>query len=470
MPSPNALWVSPVPEHQLLAGTYTVDVTPPEGIHAGCWMLHTALAEGAHDPLEVTAIVLRNGETTVALVGIDVCMIDEATAHETRRRVAALTGIAPEAVLINASHNHAGPVRGRGLVETSIEGEALEQWQLALPSRIAGAVYGAARRLRPAAVGFGTGSVPGVGVNRVEREQPVDDSVWVMRIDDSSGRVLAVAVAFACHPVTIGGQTRLWDTDYPGPLRRQLSEELGLSGCLFLQGACGDVAPWDFWFGNPSPKPHSFETRDELAERVAAAAIDVTRAIRTEAAVSLRASTTMLELERRRMAWPAAEVAERASAHVARPDDDYPELWAPDVHTATSAQQFPDYYQKHALSLYRSFDEQRDVPVRAEIQAIAIDGHALIANPFEPFTEIARAIVAGSPFADTRVLGYSNGYSGYLPPPADYAKIDGWSLDQILDQDHARWAYGITTAFVGPEASEQVIEESVRTLERLSEA
>ncbi len=451
----------------LLAGIYSVDITPPEGVHAGCWMLHTALAEGAHDPLEVTAIALSNDGTTVAIVGVDVCMVDEATAREARRRITELTGLPPEAVMINASHSHAGPVHGQGLIETTVEGDALDQWRFVLPSRIAGAVYGAVRRLEPAAVGFGTGQVPDVAVNRVDRALPIDDSLWVMRIDDLNGQPMAVGLAFACHPVTIGGQTPLWDTDYPGPLRKRLIDGLGVSGCLFLQGAGGDVAPWDFWFGNPSPKLHSFETRDELAERIAAATIDVAHEIQAGRDARLSSSTMTLELDRRQMPWPAEEVAARAASHVSRPDDDYPELWAADVHTATSAQRFPDYYQKHALSLYKSFDDLRDVPVRAEIQAIAIGDHALIANPFEPFTVVGRAIVAESPFADTRVLGYTNGYSGYLPPPGDYSKIDGWSLEQILDQDNARWAYGITTAFVGSDASAQVIEQSVESLRQL---
>jgi hypothetical protein len=452
---------------RLEAGFHRADVTPPEGVHAGCWMLHTALAEGAHDPLEVTALALRSGGTTVALVGIDLCMIDEATAVETRRRVAELTGLPPEAVLINASHTHAGPAPGDGLVASTIEADALEQWRFSLPSRLAGAVYGAVRRLQPARIGFGVGNVPGIAVNRVDRTKPIDESLWVLRVDDSQGRPIAVAVAFACHPVTIGGQTRLWDTDYPGPYRRLVSERLAGAGVLFLQGAGGDIAPWDFWFGNPSPRLHSFETRDELAERLAGETVAVAEGIATQPSLVLRASSRMLELKRRQMEWPAEEVAARAAAHLSRDYGDYPELWPPDLHTATSAQRFPDYYQEHSLRLWRSFDELRDVPVRAEIQTIALDGHALTANPFEPFTEIARAVVAESPFDDTRLLGYSNGSSGYLPPPADYAKIEGWSLDRILDQDQARWAYGITTSFVGPDASAEVIEQSAAALRGL---
>ena len=456
-----------MPDGALLAGAYTVDVTPPEGVHAGCWSLHTALAEGAHDRLEVTALVLADGTTTVALVGVDACMVSESAAADARRRVTGLTGIPAAAVLINASHDHAAPRYIARVGEQTLAGDALDQYALAMPGRIAGAVYGAYRRLQPARVGFGTGRVDGVSVNRVDRTQPVDDSVWVLTVEKRDGEPLAAAVSFACHPVTIGGQTRLWDTDYPGPLRRRLRAELGVADCLFLQGAAGDVAPWDFWFGNESPRLHCFETRDDLADAIAAEAVRVAGSIEVGDRLRLAHGTTALELQRRRFPWSLDEVAARAAAHVATPEDEYPELWADTVHTATSAQRFPDYYQKYALILYRGLIEQREVPVPAELQAVALGDQALIANPFEPFTDVGAMIAGRSPFAGTRVLGYTNGYAGYLPPPADYAKIEGYGLAEILDQDRSRWAYGITTAWVGPEASAEVVDASVACLERL---
>ena len=467
MPGPSSRWVRQMASGELTAGSYTIDITPPEGVHAGCWGLHTALAEGAHDRLEATALVIGDGSKVVALVGVDACMVSEAATSEARHRITELTGIPGDAVLINASHDHAAPRYIPKIGEAGVDAPSLDQYELALPGRIAGAVYGAFRRLQPARIGFGRGRAGGVSVNRVDRTQPVDDAVWVMRVESAAGEPLAVAISFSCHPITIGGQTRLWDTDYPGPLRTRVRAELGVADCLFLQGAAGDTGPWDFWFGNESPRLHSFETRDELAEAVATAAIATARGIVPESELHVAHGSSMLELGRREFPWSAAEVGARAAAHVPPSEDAYPELWASTVHTATSAQRFPEYYQWYALVLYQSLIDERSVPVRAEIQAIALGEHALIANPFEPFTEVARMVAERSPFADTRVLGYTNGYAGYLPPPADYAKIDGYSLGEILDQDRSRWAYGITTAWVGRDGSEAVMDASVRCLEQL---
>lgn len=451
----------------LLAGASTVDITPPEGVHAGLWGLHTALAEGVCDRLEISALVVGSGEALVAVVGVDAAWVDEVATAEARRRIERLTGIPPEAVLLNASHDHAGPRLTRGLEEVTIDGDALDQYALALPSRIAGAVYSAYRRRRPARVGFGRGRAPGVSVNRVDRTRPVDDTVWVMRVDQDDGAPLALAVSFACHPITIAGHTRLWDSDYPGPLRARIRAELGVDDCVFLQGAAGDVAPFDFWFGNEAPRPHSFACRDDLARALADAAVATAADVETLAALPIEAASVTLDLPRRSFPWSAAEVDARAAAIEPTPEADYPELWEPSVHTATSAQRFADYYQRSQLELYRQLIAERDVPVRAELQALRFGDHALSATPFEPFSALAASVAGASPFPDTRVLGYCNGYAGYLPPPDDYALIDGHGLADILDQDRFRWAYGITTAFVGAEASAEVIAGSGRTLERL---
>lgn len=108
-----------------------------------------------------------------------------------------------------------------------------------------------------------------------------------------------------------------------------------------------------------------------------------------------------------------------------------------------------------------------DRPVAAELQTLRLGEQALSATPFEPFTALAAHIRAGSPFPDTLVLGFSNGANAYLPAPEEYEKIAGESLDEIIDQDRNRWAYGITTSHLGPEGSAEVVRASIADLEAI---
>jgi neutral ceramidase len=452
----------------LRAGTSRVDITPPNGHPFSSWGLRTGVAVGIHDPLLAQALVLDDGERALAIVALDLCNVARAFTDDVRQRVQSLTDIPPEAVLLNSSHNHSGPpgVPQRSGVSLGQTPPAYAPYAAALPDLVAGAVFSAYYNRRPARIGAGMGQAAGISVNRVHRNDPKDEQVGVLRVDAADGQPIATVARFSCHGTCMAGQTLLWNADFAAPLRDAVQR--GRAGeTLFLQGCAGDIAPWDFWFGNDEAKRHTYENRDELGARLGAEVLRVLPTIHTTGDVRLGFSSRMLPLERRKLAWDHDELDLLARSLENATPPAFPEVWPDDLHTANSAQRFPLHYQRGAVRMYRDMRARKDEPLLAEVQALAIGNvAAIVANPFELFNGAGLEIQSKSPFgaAPTLVLGYTNDYLGYLPRTQDFRLIADVPLEEVLDQDRYRWAYGITNTHVQDGELDKLIAASTEAL------
>lgn len=454
----------------LKIGVGRADITPPYGLPPGLWRLRTGLAVGRREPMLAQAMVFDDGENEVAIVATDLVFVSREITDAARERIQRLTGIPPQAVLINAAHNHGAPslMRGSG-IQAVAHAAGFEGYAAVLPDLIAGAVYQAHYHRQPARVGVGTTHAPGLSNNRVHPDAPVDDTVSILRVDDAAGRPRAALVSFACHPITMGGQTLLWHAEYPGPFRAAVEAAYPGVECLFLQGCAGDVAPWNYWFGNDEALPQTYEHRDRLGQSLARVVVEALSKIATHEAGCVAADSWRFPLARRHLPWSAEEIAAVAARLSAASEPEYPEVWPDDLHTMNSAQRFPLHYQRGAVTMYADMKHRENLPLDVEIQAVAIGDTAIVGNPFELFNRQGARIRERSPFATTFVLGYCNDSQGYLPGTDDFDRIADIPLEAVLDQDHYRWAYGITNTNVERGEVERLIGQSARLLERLRE-
>src|SRR5438034_11739997 len=94
------------------AGAYAIDITPrkfPISVNGG---MQDRQATGTHDRLHARCLVLDDGQTKLALVVCDSCMIPREILDEAKRLASQATGIPIDKMLISATHTHTAPTVG----------------------------------------------------------------------------------------------------------------------------------------------------------------------------------------------------------------------------------------------------------------------------------------------------------------------------------------------------------------------
>jgi hypothetical protein len=225
------------------AGAARRDVTPREGVPMwGYSARHAALSVGTLDPLYAEALVIQAGDKKLAIVGLDLGRSPaEASLQRIRQRIKSEAGV--EYSLIAGSHTHHGPVleltdeagKGKGRFDAAL------RYYREMEDSIVAAIVEANSKLAPARMAAGSIQLEGFNRNRHTKQavKPSDRDLAVMRLDDASGKPIAILVNFTAHPTMISGTTLRFSADYAGAMKAEVEKATG-ARVIFMQGAAGD--------------------------------------------------------------------------------------------------------------------------------------------------------------------------------------------------------------------------------------
>ncbi len=374
------------------AGVAVVDITPAPGLLQAGFAMRTEPAIGVHDPLTVRAVVV--GDT--AMVAVDVVGINEDLTARVRERVP----LPHSGVCIAATHTHGAPESTPGRLSRSVDPGFLQSIEDGCVEAIARALENA----RPARITFGYGADPGVARNRRHDDGPLDRALPVVRFQDAEGKVFAVMVAYACHPVVLAADNRLMTADYPHYVRQSLEEAYPGAVAVFFTGCAGDAnnghtahASWTL-AANPE---RSFATAERLGRRIGEAALAAPEAETGDRVAALaadvRVNLTRLEQE------PLPVLAEQWR----------PELALADPERATILRAWIAWADR--------FSNQPPGSWTGRVSVLDWGGVLVIGLPGEIFAETALLIrEACGPESPVFVIAYAHATPGYIPPASEF--------------------------------------------------
>jgi hypothetical protein len=238
------------------------DITPPEAVSlAGSF--GARVSERVCDPITATVLVLESGGDHVVWITCDLVAIADELRDAVRARVAALPGLDPKKVILNATHSHSAPELrpANSFKGVKLPVMQVEDLQAFIAGRIVQAVEQAWRGREAGGFSYGLSHAV-IGRNRrtVDREgrstmygditKPEfshiegyeDHTLNVLTTYNLAGELTGVLLNFAC-PVQ-AEYLREVSADFlhetRGELRRRVGRKLFVAAQI---SAAGDIAP-----------------------------------------------------------------------------------------------------------------------------------------------------------------------------------------------------------------------------------
>jgi neutral ceramidase len=241
------------------AGAAKAVITPKESLWMAGYAARTAPAAGTLHELYVRVLALEDAQGHQAvLVSSDLLGIPRSISENVSQALAKKFGLPHDAIMLNASHTHCGPVLRGALYDAypldDAQKKKIEAYSSELESTLVRTVGEALARRVPATVSVGQGSTdfavnrrnnrePDVPVLRASHalQGPTDHSVPVLAVRQPDGKLLAVVFGYACHNTTLGIQQ--WNGDYAGFAESNLEEAHPRAVALFFMGCGADQNP-----------------------------------------------------------------------------------------------------------------------------------------------------------------------------------------------------------------------------------
>ena len=426
----------------LYAGAARVKLDPPRGLAMLGYGGRVGRNSGVYDDLAAQALVLDDGTTKVAIVGVDLLAIGARISDDIRDRAAARTGISADSILVCATHTHSAPAFNIFATPRAdakpAEGRDLE-WERALPEKIATAIVQAHKNLESATLRAATANFT-LGIHRrlkrpgrqvqtaANRSGPTDAEVIALGAYRANGTPIAFLMNYPCHGVVLCEDNLLYSRDRPGFAMDEIeTAAFSLSGVqpisIFIQGATGNIDPrsrGNFEVAEQHGRAMGRSTFEALQHAPSAAEARIA-ARRIPLNLKLKDSSAELAIAR------ACVTQTQASLDGHRGGDGYQLKRLRDHH----AQSLASLSALEALEEQNRRDRRVDMTSRelaTSITLITVGSLAIVGIPGELFVELGLAIKANPYFAQTFVAGYCNDLIGYIPTRAAYDE-GGYEVD-----------------------------------------
>ena len=393
-----------------LAGWASLEITPDIPCPMGGYGARSGPANATHDPLYVHALALGTEAQQAVLLLCDLVAVDEMLVHQVRAQVA--TRFPGVTTWIGATHTHSGPNVARSLSLTSEPPDPAVRQRII--AQACNAAESALSRMHPVWPKWTSGVITGIATNRDHPDESTElplDMLCLYDTDEPLAQLAALLASFPCHPTVMGADNLAISADLPGAYRRQLHTLLGGNTWIALAtGAAGDIST------RHMRRAQSFDELERLGGLLAQQAYALLSTAQPLRLASPRVDATVVELAAQEPLPPdeLSTYTRSVQEHMRA------QLQAGNM---AQARTLETVLQGLQATQRRSQAPGELAAQRVEVSIATLGELALVAIPGELYRTLGIQIQRGSEHS-VLLLGYTNGYAGYLPTRSAYAALD----------------------------------------------
>ncbi len=411
------------------AGYSKICINPPLGAPISGYY-ESRFTKGVIDNIYARTTVFDDGKNKAAIIAVDNCELPQIYFDKIKSAVISATNLASDAIFINCSHTHTGPLIGKDFASDLVSDPAYDNLFI---SSIRDSVVNAINDLKDCEIQIGSSQAKGIsfvrrflmkdgsvatnpGVNNPNIDHALgtpNETVKLIKIIRKGFRDIFI-VNFGTHPDSVGGE--YISADYPGFVCSILENAVQNTDCMFLLGVQGDVNHVNV---NPTPEQSAISKIDfDSVPRSVAHAEYMGRVI-AGAVLSICSITKKIE----------ANLIKFTSNTVRFPSNQ-------ENDRLEEAKKIMEYYESGRANEL-PFKEMALTTAVAEatrivnlengpdsfpfhLSAISIGDLVFVGIGGEPFTEIGNRISAISPFKKTITCALTNNEGGYVPTSTAY--------------------------------------------------
>lgn len=390
------------------------------------------LTKGIATDLFARAVAFDDGQQKAVVIALDLCILAQKYYDSMKDAICEATNLQKDAVFINCSHTHTGPLVGKDFASDLHSSESYDAYLIA--SVRDAAVY-ALQDLAESTVETAEGQAKNIsfirryrmkdgyvatnpGVNNENIDHALgtpNETVKLVKILRENADDIYM-VNFGTHPDSVGGEYIC--ADYMGFVCDILEKAIPNSKCIFLLGPQGDVNHVNV---NPTPGesaistidfdgvPRSIKHAEHMGRIIAGAVLSV-------CSITEKIETNAITFASKTVHLPSHQENDRLkeAKHIY------------DLYTAGRTDELPfkEMELTTAVAEAKRIVNLQNGPESFpfHLSAIRIGNLVFAGIGGEPFTEIGNRICAASPFDTTILCCLTNSAGGYIPTTQAYSE------------------------------------------------